>query len=51
MFCRFFTESERGIHANAGFVYDLELPYDFVPQNSDGEVEGFEAVPLQVIIF
>ncbi|KAG7158460.1 Nudix hydrolase 20,-like [Homarus americanus] len=43
----FFTETERGLHANTEFVYDLELPSDFVPCNNDGEVEGFEAVPVE----
>lgn len=44
----FFTETERGLHANTEFVYDLELPPSFVPKNSDGEVEGFELVPVEV---
>nr|XP_053656447.1 uncharacterized protein LOC128705215 [Cherax quadricarinatus] len=43
----FFTETERGLHANTEFVYDLELPPDFVPCNNDGEVEGFEAVSVE----
>ena len=47
---RFLSESERGIHANTEFVYDLELPSDFVPKNSDGEVEGFELVPIKELL-
>ncbi|XP_069192361.1 uncharacterized protein [Procambarus clarkii] len=43
----FFTETERGLHANTEFVYDLELPPDFVPCNNDGEVECFEAVSVE----
>ncbi|KAK3871992.1 hypothetical protein Pcinc_022897 [Petrolisthes cinctipes] len=43
----FFTESERGLHANTEFVYDLELPSDFVPHNNDGEVDSFEAVTVE----
>lgn len=43
----FFTESERGLHANTEFVYDLELPPDFVPRNMDGEVDSFEAVTVE----
>lgn len=27
---------------NTEYVYDLELPLDFTPQNADGEVETFE---------
>ncbi|KAL7648847.1 UNVERIFIED_CONTAM: hypothetical protein RMT77_000766 [Armadillidium vulgare] len=46
----FFTETERGLHANSEFVYDLELPNDFIPKNSDGEVEGFELVPVQELL-
>ena len=39
---RFFFQSERGIFPNTEFVFDLELPVDFVPQNADGEVQKFE---------
>ena len=42
----FFFESERGLFPNTEFVYDLELPADFVPSNSDGEVEEFELLPV-----
>jgi len=45
-FSRFFYESERGIHPQTEFVFDLELPVDFVPTNNDGEVEEFELVPV-----
>ncbi|PSN54722.1 hypothetical protein C0J52_04864 [Blattella germanica] len=41
----FFFESERGLFPNTEFVFDLELPADFVPSNSDGEVETFELLP------
>ncbi|XP_023019014.1 uncharacterized protein [Leptinotarsa decemlineata] len=41
----FFFESERGLFPNTEFVFDLELPADFVPENADGEVEAFELVP------
>ncbi|CAG9862395.1 unnamed protein product [Phyllotreta striolata] len=41
----FFFESERGLFPNTEFVFDLELPVDFVPVNSDGEVETFELLP------
>lgn len=42
----FFFESERGLFPNTEFVYDLELPPDFIPSNSDGEVETFELLPV-----
>ncbi|XP_015603255.1 uncharacterized protein YJR142W [Cephus cinctus] len=41
-----FFESERGLFPNTEFVYDLELPPEFVPSNSDGEVETFELLPV-----
>ncbi|XP_015512510.2 uncharacterized protein [Neodiprion pinetum] len=43
----FFFESERGLFPNTEFVYDLELPPDFVPCNGDGEVETFELLPVK----
>ncbi|XP_066993580.2 uncharacterized protein [Anabrus simplex] len=46
----FFFESERGLFPNTEFVYDLELPLDFIPFNSDGEVETFELLPANEII-
>lgn len=42
----FFFESERGIFPNTEFVYDLELPLDFIPKNADGEVQGFELLSV-----
>ena len=45
-FSRFFFESERGIFPNTEFVFDLELPVDFIPTNNDGEVAEFELVPV-----
>lgn len=38
----FYFESERGLFPNTEYVYDLEVPLDFTPQNADGEVESFE---------
>ena len=31
-------------------MYDIELPADFVPNNTDGEVESFELVPAQDVL-
>nr|CAG4645539.1 EOG090X06MA [Lynceus sp. MCZ IZ 141354] len=45
----FFFESERGLFPNTEFVFDLELPPDFVPSNADGEVESFELVPVDEV--
>lgn len=36
-----FFESERGLFPNTEYVFDLELPPDFVPNNADGEVQDF----------
>ncbi|KYB25360.1 Uncharacterized protein YJR142W-like Protein [Tribolium castaneum] len=43
----FFFESERGLFPNTEFVFDLELPLDFIPENADGEVETFELLPAE----
>ena len=32
------------------FVYDLELPVNFVPNNEDGEVEKFMLIPIEEVI-
>lgn len=47
---RFYFESERGLFPNTEFVYDLELPVEFIPQNADGEVERFELLPAKACI-
>ena len=41
----FFHKSDRGIHPQTEFVFDLELPETFSPGNNDGEVESFSLVP------
>ncbi|ODM95963.1 Nudix hydrolase 24, chloroplastic [Orchesella cincta] len=45
-----FFESERGLSPNTEFVYDLEFPVDFVPENQDGEVESFHLVPIKDVL-
>jgi len=37
---------EDGVKPDQQFCYDLELPADFVPRNTDGEVESFELWPI-----
>jgi 8-oxo-dGTP pyrophosphatase MutT (NUDIX family) len=39
-----------GIRDDVMFVYDLEVPADFEPMNSDGEIAGFELMPLSAIL-
>ena len=36
----------RGLRRDVLYCYDLELPDDFVPRNTDGEVEEFLLLPL-----
>ncbi|GJQ85931.1 hypothetical protein Trydic_g21780 [Trypoxylus dichotomus] len=42
-----FYESDEGIFPNTAFVFDLELPLDFIPRNIDGEVDSFDLVPAE----
>lgn len=37
---------DRGLRHDTLFLFDLELPEDFVPRPVDGEVESFELLPL-----
>ena len=37
---------EDGVKPDQQFCYDLELPVDFAPRNTDGEVESFELWPI-----
>jgi 8-oxo-dGTP pyrophosphatase MutT (NUDIX family) len=39
----------RGLRRDVLYCYDLELPDDFVPQNTDGEVEEFLLLPLSEV--
>jgi len=38
-------EADDGLKPDVMFVYDLELPRDFVPRNTDGEMAGFSLLP------
>jgi 8-oxo-dGTP pyrophosphatase MutT (NUDIX family) len=43
-------ETDLGIRDDVLFVYDLEIPADFVPHNQDGEIVRFELMPaIQVV--
>ena len=35
---------------NTEFVFDIELPIDFVPKNNDGEVDEFKLVPANKLV-
>ena len=39
-------EVEEGMHYELMFVHDILLPEKFLPQNQDGEVSGFQCVPI-----
>lgn len=38
-------ECDEGLKPDVMFVYDLELPRDFVPRNTDGEMSEFRLLP------
>ena len=31
------------------FLYDLELPEDFIPRNTDGEISSFALIPVEEV--
>ncbi len=39
-------ERPEGLRDDVFFNFDLELPDDFIPRNTDGEVESFELWPM-----
>ncbi len=43
-------ETTLGIRDDVLFVYDLEVPDDFVPQNRDGEFSGFALMPAIAVL-
>ena len=43
-------ESELGVRDDVLFVFDLEMPADFVPKNQDGEIAHFELMPVSAIL-
>jgi 8-oxo-dGTP pyrophosphatase MutT (NUDIX family) len=43
-------EIPEGTHAEQLYVYDLELPADFMPQNQDGEVSEHCLAPLEQVL-
>jgi len=42
---RYRIELPDGMRDEVLFVYDIQLPVDFVPRNTDGEVEDFRLLP------
>jgi 8-oxo-dGTP pyrophosphatase MutT (NUDIX family) len=43
-------ETRLGVRDDVMFVYDLEVPADFMPTNRDDEIAGFELMPLDDIL-
>jgi len=41
---------QEGLRDDFCFIYDLFLPADFAPENTDGEVQGFYLWPIQKVI-
>merc|ERR1719347_873258 len=46
----FMAKTDRGIHPNTEFVFDLQLDADFQPSNNDGEVAGFQLTKASDLI-
>lgn len=43
-------ETEAGLKQDELFCFDLELPEDIVPTPSDGEVKGFQLLPVEEVM-
>jgi len=43
-------EYEGGVRDDVLFVFDLELPADFRPRNTDGEIEEFMLWPAEQVL-
>jgi isopentenyldiphosphate isomerase len=46
----YFAESDKGIKPDTLYCYDIELPNDFTPVCTDGEVESFELIPVNKVL-
>ena len=44
------TSSQRGLKPDTLYCYDLQLPEEFEPRCTDGEVEGFELWPIKQVM-
>ncbi|MCW9001165.1 MAG: DUF4743 domain-containing protein, partial [Rhodospirillales bacterium] len=45
----YLMDRPEGLRNDVLFIYDLELPSDFVPRNTDGEVDEFFLWPLEKV--
>ena len=46
----YLAESEIGIKPDTLYCYDIELPEDFTPVCTDGEVESFQLMPVEKVM-
>lgn len=44
------TERSEGLRNDVLFLYDLEVPEDFQPHNTDGEIDSFHLWPIERVI-
>jgi 8-oxo-dGTP pyrophosphatase MutT (NUDIX family) len=42
----YLIERQNGLRNDFLFIFDIELPADFIPRNTDGEVAAFHLMPL-----
>ncbi|KAJ1738007.1 hypothetical protein LPJ68_005900 [Coemansia sp. RSA 1086] len=47
---QYFMQSELGLQPETEFVYDLELPLDFIPFPKDGEVDSFSLMDIDEVV-
>jgi 8-oxo-dGTP pyrophosphatase MutT (NUDIX family) len=50
-FISYCVETPEGLSTATMFVFDLELAPDFVPRNTDGELTGFECLPVDEVLW
>ncbi|MEQ8509475.1 MAG: DUF4743 domain-containing protein [Rhodospirillaceae bacterium] len=43
-------EDPLGLKADTLFCYDLAVPEDFTPENQDGEISGFQLMPIEEVL-
>ena len=44
------TDTDKGCKLDTLYCYDLELPGNFVPRCTDGEVESFQLMPIEEVL-
>lgn len=45
----YYYEDERGIFPENQFIFDIEMPNDFIPKNADGEMQNFQLLSLDKV--